>query len=149
MKIENNYFFEIRSNRRRKHIDPAMTSLSKVFVTVDEYHILQYRIAKGRVTVLLKSRGMYVRDTFTAFDSNKDIMLSRVEFQRGLEWLGMDMDLSLDNDIMQEMDKDSDDLIDLKEFKCVVGWDEEGNIADLVSTGFNPPMLPELMLFKR
>ena len=50
------------------------------------------------------------------------------------------MDLSLVNDILQEMNKDSDDLIDLKEFKCVVGWDEEGNIADL---------LPELMLFKR
>jgi hypothetical protein len=60
-----NYFVEVRSNRRRKQKDPATTALSKVFITADEHHLLNYKIAAGRITALLKARGMFPRDCFS------------------------------------------------------------------------------------
>mmetsp|Transcript_12816 Transcript_12816/g.15019 ORF Transcript_12816/g.15019 Transcript_12816/m.15019 type:complete len:373 (+) Transcript_12816:122-1240(+) len=139
------FFKEVRSSRRRKEIDPATTSLAKIFVTSDEHHVLQYRIAKGRVTALLKSRGLYARDAFAAFDNDRDGMLSSVELQRGLEWLGMKLDNTLVRDIMAEVDKDRDGFINLEEFKNAVGWDEEADDTDFVSAdkftaGPLPPM---------
>lgn len=53
--------------------------------------MIRYRIAKGRVTALLKSRGLYARDAFAAFDLDHDGVLSTTELKRGLEWLGLKM----------------------------------------------------------
>mmetsp|Transcript_25378 Transcript_25378/g.37606 ORF Transcript_25378/g.37606 Transcript_25378/m.37606 type:complete len:717 (+) Transcript_25378:1050-3200(+) len=138
------YFAEVRSNRRRKEIDPATTSLAKVFVTADEHHMLQYRIAKGRVTALLKSKGLFARDAFAAFDHDRDGLLSHTELRRGLEWLGMKMDHSLVSNIMKEVDKDKDGFINLEEFKSSVGWDESSADSGVAST-FNAPALPPPM----
>jgi hypothetical protein len=141
------FFNEVRSNRRRKDIDPSTTSLAKLFITPNEQHLLQYRIAKGRVTALLKSRGMYARDAFAAFDNDRDGLLSAAELRRGLQWLGMKMDDSLVSDIMLEIDKDKDGYINLDEFKSAVGWDESADDAamdmGLGFTGAYPaPQLP-------
>mmetsp|Transcript_23985 Transcript_23985/g.23023 ORF Transcript_23985/g.23023 Transcript_23985/m.23023 type:complete len:612 (+) Transcript_23985:2409-4244(+) len=135
------FFAEVRSNRRRKQVDPASTSLSKVFVTADDHHMLNYRIATGRVTALLKSRGMYARDAFAAFDRNRDGMLDNEELRRGLEWLGLKMDQSLVSDIMIEVDKDKDGYINLEEFKAAVGWDEGSEGTENLGT-FAAPSLP-------
>jgi len=89
---EETFFSEVRSNRRRKEIDPATTTLAKVFITSNEHHLLQYRVAKGRVTALLKSRGIYARDAFAAFYHDRDGLLSHSELRCRLEWLGMKMD---------------------------------------------------------
>lgn len=99
------------------------------------------RIAKGRVTALLKSRGMYARDAFAAFDNDRDGLLTHSELRRGLEWLGMKMDHSLVNDIMKEVDKDNDGHINLEEFKSAVGWDENADGSD-VAGHFVSPALP-------
>jgi len=133
------FFSEVRSNRRRKEIDPATTTLAKVFITSNEHHLLQYRVAKGRVTALLKSRGMYARDAFAAFDHDRDGLLSHSELRRGLEWLGMKMDHSLVNDIMNEIDKDEDGYINLEEFKAAVGWDESAEDVGVANTFTAPP----------
>jgi len=126
-KNRENFFVEVRTNRRRKEIDPATSSLAKVFVTSDEHHLLQYRIAKGRVTALLKARGLFARDAFASFDNDRDGLLSRFELLRGLEWLGMKIDSSLVDDIMREVDSDRDGYINLEEFKESFGWDEEAH----------------------
>jgi hypothetical protein len=135
-----NFFCEVRSNRRRKQTDTATTSLSKIFVTSDEHHLLQFRIAKGRITALLKSRGMYARDAFAAFDNDRDGMLSHVELRRGLEWLGMKMDQTLVQDFMREVDQDKDGYINLEEFKAAVGWDEGDDDGSAVGTFAAPPL---------
>lgn len=118
------FFMEVRSNRRRKQTDPNGTPLKKVFSVQDEHNILQYRIAVGRITALLKSRGMYARDAFAAFDQNRDGMLSGSELQAGLDWLGLKLDTMLLRQFMRELDKDKDGLITLEEFKQAVGWEE-------------------------
>lgn len=136
------FFVEVRSNRRRNQIDPASTSLSKVFVTADDHHMLNYRIATGRVTALLKSRGMYARDAFAAFDTNRDGMLNGEDLRRGLEWLGLKMDQSLVSDIMKEVDKDRDGYINLEEFKNAVGWKEDGEGTENLGNFAAPPLPP-------
>ncbi len=124
-----NYFVEVMSNRRRKQKDPATTSLSKVFITADEHHLLSYRIATGRITAMLKSRGMYPRDAFVHFDRDRDGLLNYDDLRRGLEWLGLKLDQSLLLGFMKEVDKDTDGFINLTEFKKAVGWEggEGGN----------------------
>ena len=139
-----NFFHEVRSNRRRKDVDTGTTSLAKVFVTADEHHMLQYRIAKGRVTALLKEKGLFARDAFAAFDNNRDGLLSHTELRRGLEWLGMKMDHSLVSVIMNEVDRDKDGYINLEEFKNAVGWDESAADSGVAST-FTTPQLPPPM----
>jgi Ca2+-binding EF-hand superfamily protein len=139
-----NYFVEVRSNRRRKQIDPATTGLSKVFITADEHHLLNYKIAAGRITALLKSRGMYPRDAFGAIDRDRDGLLSTEDLGKGMEWLGLKLDLSLLQGFMKEVDKDKDGFINLEEFKNAVGFEDDGNMAQAMAT-FNggmplPPM---------
>jgi len=136
------YFLEVRSNRRRKNIDPNSTSLAKVFVTNDEHHLLQFRICAGRITALLKSRGMYPRDAFAVMDNNRDGLLSMVELSRGLEWLGLKLDPSLIREFMANLDEDNDGYINLDEFKGAVSWEEDGD--GMAPTSFNVPMMPQI-----
>jgi Ca2+-binding EF-hand superfamily protein len=135
------FFMEVRSNRRRKQIDPNATPLKKVFSVQDEHNVLQYRIAVGRITALLKSRGMYARDAFAAFDQNRDGMLSGSELQAGLNWLGLKLDTMLLRHFMLELDKDKDGYINLDEFKEAVGWEQtDADAANAVQ--FNGVPLP-------
>ena len=137
-----NYFVEVLSNRRRKQKDPATTSLSKVFITADEHHLLSYRIATGRITSLLKSRGMYPRDAFVAFDRDRDGLLNYDDLKKGLEWLGLKLDQSLLLGFMKEVDKDKDGFIGLEEYKKAVGWEgDEGENDNLPAFG-GDAMLP-------
>lgn len=135
------FFMEVRSNRRRKQTDPNATPLKKVFSVQDEHNVLQYRIAVGRITALLKSRGMYARDAFAAFDQNRDGMLSGSELQAGLNWLGLKLDTMLLRHFMMELDKDRDGYINLEEFKQAVGWEQtDADAANAVQ--FNGVPLP-------
>jgi len=113
-----------------------------VFSVQDEQNVLQYRIAVGRITALLKSRGMYARDAFAAFDQNRDGMLSGSELQAGLDWLGLKLDIMLLRQFMRELDKDRDGFINLEEFKLAVGWEEtegEANLATYNGVPLPPP----------
>ena len=137
------FFMEVRSNRRRKQANPNATPLKKVFSIQDEHNILQYRIAVGRITALLKSRGMYARDAFAAFDTNRDGMLSGRELQAGLDWLGLKMDTMLLRHFMLELDKDRDGFINLEEFKAAVGWEESEGAENVASySGAALPLPP-------
>jgi Ca2+-binding EF-hand superfamily protein len=138
------YFVEVKSNRRRKQIDPSSTSLSKVFTNSDEHHILQYRIAAGRVTAMLKSRGMYPRDAFAVIDTNRDGLLNLTDLNRGFEWLGLKMDPSLVNEFMAALDKDRDGYINLDEFKAAVNWDDGGEPLGNIGAFNNVPVMPQL-----
>jgi Ca2+-binding EF-hand superfamily protein len=139
-----NFFVEVRSNRRRKQIDPATTALSKVFITADEHHLLNYKIAAGRITALLKQRGMYPRDAFGAIDRDRDGLLSGEDLKKGMDWLGLKLDPTLVNGFMKELDKDKDGFINLEEFKAAVGFEDDGTMEQNMAA-FNggmplPPM---------
>lgn len=138
-----NFFCEVRSNRRRKQKDPATSALSKVFITADEHHLLNYKIAAGRITALLKSRGMYPRDCFVAIDRDRDGLLNVDDLKRGLDWLGLKLDQALLAGFMKELDSDQDGFINLDEFKQAVGFEDDEGLAE--SPAFNggmplPPM---------
>jgi Ca2+-binding EF-hand superfamily protein len=139
-----NFFVEVQSNRRRKQTDPATTALSKIFITADEHHLLNYKIAAGRITALLKQRGMYPRDAFVAIDRDRDGLLNADDLKRGMDWLGLKLDPTLVAGFMKELDKDRDGFINLEEFKGAVGFDDDGTMAQNLAA-FNggmplPPM---------
>jgi hypothetical protein len=139
-----NFFVEVRSNRRRKQVDPATTVLSKIFITADEHHLLNYKIAAGRITALLKQRGMYPRDAFVAIDRDRDGLLNGEDLRRGMDWLGLKLDPILVGGFMKELDKDKDGFINLDEFKHAVGFEDDGTMAQNMAA-FNggmplPPM---------
>jgi Ca2+-binding EF-hand superfamily protein len=137
-----NFFVEVMSNRRRKQKDPATSSLSKVFITADEHHLLSYRIATGRITAMLKSRGMYPRDAFVHFDRDRDGLLNYEDLKKGLEWLGLKLDQALLLGFMKEVDKDKDGFINLDEFKKAVGWDGGENSNEVLPAFGGGAMLP-------
>jgi Ca2+-binding EF-hand superfamily protein len=137
-----NFFLEVRSNRRRKQRDPSTTSLSKVFVTADEHHLLNYKIASGRITALLKSRGMYPRDAFAAFDRDRDGLLNYYDLKAGLEWLNLKLDQALLIGFMKEVDKDKDGYINLDEFKAAVGWEDDADMAGVPAFNGMVPLPP-------
>jgi len=139
-----NFFSEVRSNRRRKQIDPATTSLSKIFITADEHHLLNYKITAGRITALLKSRGMYPRDAFAAIDRDRDGLLNFDDLKKGMEWLGLKLDSALLGGFVKELDRDQDGYINLEEFKAAVGFEDDEEATQTMSA-FNagtplPPM---------
>lgn len=137
-----NFFLEVRSNRRRKQRDPSTTSLSKVFVTADEHHLLNYKIASGRITALLKSRGMYPRDAFVAFDRDRDGLLNYYDLKAGLEWLNLKLDQALLLGFMKEVDKDKDGYINLDEFKAAVGWEGDDDMNGVPAFNNMVPLPP-------
>lgn len=139
-----NFFVEVSSNRRRKQKDPATTALSKVFVTADEHHLLNFKIASGRITAMLKSRGMYPRDCFAAIDRDRDGLLNYDDLKRGLEWLGLKLDQVLLLGFMKELDKDRDGFINLEEFKGAVGFEDDGTMAQNASAFNNGMPLPPM-----
>jgi len=145
-KLENryNFFMEVRSNRRRKQKDPATTALSKVFITADEHHLLNYKIAAGRITAMLKSRGMYPRDCFAAIDRDRDGLLNYDDLKRGLAWLGLPLDQVLLLGFMKELDKDRDGYINLDEFKAAVGFEDDGTMAANAAAFNNGMPLPPM-----
>jgi Ca2+-binding EF-hand superfamily protein len=139
-----NYFVEVRSNRRRKQIPPETTALSKIFITADEHHLLNYKIAAGRITALLKKRGMYPRDLFAAIDRDRDGLLSADDIRRGMEWLESKLDPVLIAGFMTELDKDQDGYINLDEFKMAVGFEEDADFKNTVAFngGLSLPPMP-------
>ena len=137
------FFNEVRSNRRRKQQDPATTSLSKVLTTKDEHHLLQYRIAAGRITACLKARSLYARDAFAAFDTDRDGILTAQDLKRGLDWLGLHLDQVLIIDFFREVDKDKDRYINLDDFKAAVGWEDDADGGGIVSYN-GAPILPPM-----
>ena len=139
-----NFFVEVRSNRRRKQKDPATTALSKVFITADEHHLLNYKIAAGRITAMLKSRGMYPRDCFAAIDRDRDGLLNYDDLKRGLDWLGLKLDQVLLLGFMKELDKDKDGFINLDEFKTAVGFEDDGTMAQNAAAFNNGMPLPPM-----
>jgi Ca2+-binding EF-hand superfamily protein len=139
-----NFFVEVRSNRRRIQKDPATSALSKVFITADEHHLLNYKIAAGRITALLKSRGMYPRDCFSAIDRDRDGLLNYDDLKRGLEWLGLPLDQVLLLGFMKELDKDKDGFINLEEFKGAVDFEDDGSMAQNAATFNNGMSLPPM-----
>ena len=139
-----NFFTEVRSNRRRKQKDPATTALSKVFITADEHHLLNYKIASGRITAMLKSRGMYPRDCFSAIDRDRDGLLNYEDLKVGLEWLGLKLDQMLLLGFMKELDKDRDGFINLEEFKGAVGFEDDGTLAANAAAFNNGMPLPPM-----
>jgi Ca2+-binding EF-hand superfamily protein len=139
-----NFFCEVRSNRRRKQKDPATTALSKVFVTADEHHMLNYKIASGRITAMLKARGMYPRDCFGAIDRDRDGLLSYDDLKKGLAWLGLPLDQVLLLGFMKELDKDRDGFINLDEFKSAVDFEDDGTMAANAASFNNGMPLPPM-----
>jgi Ca2+-binding EF-hand superfamily protein len=139
-----NFFVEVRSNRRRKQKDPATSSLSKVFITADEHHLLNYKIASGRITAMLKSRGMYPRDCFAAIDRDRDGLLNYEDLKRGLEWLDLKLDQVLLIGFMKELDKDRDGFINLEEFKGAVDFKDDGTLAQNAAAFNNGMPLPPM-----
>lgn len=138
-----NYFCEVRSNRRRKQVDPATTVLSKVFITADEHHLLNYKIAAGRITALLKQRGMYPRDAFVAIDRDRDGLLNAEDLKNGLDWLGLKLDVSLISGFMKELDSDKDSYINLDEFKKAVDFQDDGTMStNMAAFNGGMPMPP-------
>jgi len=139
-----NFFVEVMSNRRRKQRDPSTTALSKVFITADEHHLLNYKLAAGRITAMLKSRGMYPRDCFTAIDRDRDGLLNYDDLKRGLAWLGLPLDQVLLLGFMKELDKDKDGFINLEEFKGAVGFEDDGTMAQNAAAFNNGMPLPPM-----
>jgi Ca2+-binding EF-hand superfamily protein len=139
-----NFFVEVRSNRRRKQKDPATTALSKVFITADEHHMLNHKIASGRITAMLKSRGMYPRDCFAAIDRDHDGLLNYDDLKQGLEWMGLKLDQVLLLGFMKELDKDRDGYINLEEFKGAVGFEDDGSMAANAAAFNNGMPLPPM-----
>mmetsp|Transcript_24616 Transcript_24616/g.56402 ORF Transcript_24616/g.56402 Transcript_24616/m.56402 type:complete len:579 (-) Transcript_24616:110-1846(-) len=140
------FFIEVRSNRRRKQQDPSTSSLSKVFVTADEYSLLQYRVTIARIRTSLREKGLYSRDAFAAFDYDNDGLLNYAELYGGLEWLGLKMSPVLVRELLNKLDKDARGLVTLDAFKNAIGADEEltGDTSSLsIETPIVLPKPPE------
>ncbi len=81
---------------------------------------------------------MYAHDAFAAFDQNRDGMLSGSDFQAGLDWLGLKLDIMLLRQFMRVLDKDKDGFINLEEFKLAAGWEETEGEANLATYKWSP-----------
>mmetsp|Transcript_46255 Transcript_46255/g.54052 ORF Transcript_46255/g.54052 Transcript_46255/m.54052 type:complete len:600 (+) Transcript_46255:393-2192(+) len=141
------FFTEVRSNRRRTQKDPGQSSLSNLFVTSDEHHMLQYRIAVGRIISLLRSRGLYARDAFAAIDQDNDGLLTPQELQVGLEWLGLNLESSLTREFLSKLDKNNSGKISLEEFKDAVSWEDDNETAasSTIPNFQSMPVMPKMI----
>ena len=106
--------------------------------------MLNYNIAAGRITAMLKARGMYPRDCFASIDRDRDGLLNYDDLKRGLAWLGLPLDQVLLLGFMKELDKDHDGYINLEEFKAAVGFEDDGTMAANAAVFNNGMPLPPM-----
>lgn len=89
VEVRKRFFDEVRSNRRRKKQGVETSPVAKVFITPDEYHLLQHRVTMRRIRSALKEKGMFIKDFFDACDADRDGMLNQGELFGGMEYLGL------------------------------------------------------------
>jgi len=134
--VRKKFFKEVRSNRRRRDEAIEAKSVGKVFITPDEYHLLQHKVTMARIKKLLTDKRLYIRDAFGAFDCDKDGLLSVGELYGGLEWLGVKLNQNAIKELFEQMDKDKDGFINMEDFKVgVLGEDGEEEEIDGMGEG--------------
>ena len=111
------FYKDVRSCRRRQQNDPAQTTISRVFTTPDEYHLLQYRATIARIRSSLIAKKMYLLDAFRAFDSDRNGLIGSSELYGGLEWLGLHLTPDEVYDMVREIDTENTGYINYEEFK--------------------------------
>ena len=102
----------------------------RFFATADEYQLLQPRAAIARISALIRSRGMYPRDAFRAFNYSHSGLLTCSELYGGLDWLGLMLTPDQIYSIVLFIDTDGDFLVSFDEFKKAFGssnTDADGN----------------------
>ena len=111
------FYKDVRSCRRRQQNDPAQTTISRIFTTPDEYHLLQYRATIARIRSSLIAKKMYLLDAFRAFDSDRNGLIGSSELYGGLEWLGLHLTPDEVHDMVREIDTENTGYINYEEFK--------------------------------
>ena len=70
-----------------------------------------------RVGGLIRQKGMLTLDAFTAFNYNRNGVLTCSELNSGLWWLGLQLEVPQVHNIVRSIDRDNDGIVDVEEIR--------------------------------
>jgi len=62
-----------------------------LFSMPDEYRLLEFRALISKVRLSIQRKGMLLMDAFSAFDSDRNGLLTCSELYGGITWLGLEL----------------------------------------------------------
>eukprot|EP00928_Gymnodinium_smaydae_P064899 TRINITY_DN48130_c0_g1_i1.p1 TRINITY_DN48130_c0_g1~~TRINITY_DN48130_c0_g1_i1.p1 ORF type:complete len:1108 (+),score=142.18 TRINITY_DN48130_c0_g1_i1:88-3324(+) len=125
------WWLEARSCRRRDQRQWQRLPVAKVFVEADKHRDLPTLALLSRVRWALAIQGLSPADAFRLLDASRSNVLRRADFASNLERLGLKGSTAGDparwklqaDSLFRYLDKDSNDLVDLDEFRTEMELD--------------------------
>ena len=117
------FWLDVRSCRRRQQISYYTAPIAKVFSTSDQFHLLEFKATVGRVKKLLGQKGMYAKDAFRAFDTDKNGLLGASELYSGFKWLGLSISPQTVQTVLEVVCGAQGGYASFEEFNKVFGGD--------------------------
>ena len=119
------FWLDVRSCRRRQQISYYTAPIAKVFSTADQFHLLEFKATVGRVKKLLGKKGMFAKDAFRAFDTDKNGLLGASELYSGFKWLGLSISPQTVQTVLEIVCGRRDGYASFEEFNKVFGGNNE------------------------
>eukprot|EP01061_Rhynchopus_euleeides_P041314 TRINITY_DN7171_c0_g2_i1.p1 TRINITY_DN7171_c0_g2~~TRINITY_DN7171_c0_g2_i1.p1 ORF type:complete len:2989 (+),score=1239.68 TRINITY_DN7171_c0_g2_i1:95-8968(+) len=143
------WYTHVRSCRRRAKKPWQELSVSRLFMTADEFSQLAVRATVSRVKMAMVGRNLWPTDLFRMFDTRKRGLLQASELYEGLKWLGITQLTEAQlKAVFQHVARNAN-CISQDAFKAVFDREEEDGFADIpegieeVQEGDGPAMAAE------
>ena len=125
------WYTHVRSCRRRAKKAWQDLTVSRLFMTADEFSQLAVRATVSRVKLAMVARNLWPTDLFRMFDTRKRGLLQAGELYEGLKWLGITQLTEVQlKSVFQHVARNAN-CISTDAFKAVFDREEEDGFADI------------------
>ena len=132
----------VAEGRRRAQRKWQSSPVAQILRTADIYEFLELRALRYRLRQLIKSKGLFIKEAYRAFNKLGDGALTCSELYSAAKWLGLALSVEQVHAVVASIDTDNDGFLSFLDFKA--GFHEDGDEEDVLALfdGADAPQRP-------